>query len=554
MKNKHFIRFSAFFVVTAILAATTFMSVPATRAQNVPKIIALGDSITAGVGATAGNGYVERLAQKVNVPIENQGRSGDTTSDALARLDADVISKNPDIVIVFLGGNDILQLMPRDQMFANLRTIIQRIQASGARVILVGIHGSIFDGALETGFQNLANETGALYVPNVMMGILGNNDLLADSVHPNNAGHELIATRIQPTLQTAINAIPNQPLRVSCSVSPTQANTGQQVTWSAFVTGGNGNYSYSWAGTDNLSGTGATVQRSYAEQGVKTASVTVTSNGSSTAMACSNSVTVAPPPLGGACSVQVSGTPTQRNITWSAQAVGGTGIYSYSWSGTDNLSGNSQTITKQYTTPGNKSGTVRITSGTLSRDINCEVIDSPTNATSSPVFTGQCAVNSSNFRINTPITWSASVNGNTNATTTWSGTDGLTGSGNTVTKTYTTEGYKDATFTATNGTTTLAMKCQSYVVNPDQPAGGGGGGGCFIATAAYGSEMEPDVKTLREFRDEALLTNAPGRAFVSAYYTVSPPIADVIRTNETAKSAVRFMLQPLVLLADQVVK
>ncbi|GFO65999.1 hypothetical protein M1B72_13920 [Geomonas paludis] len=80
--------------------------------------------------------------------------------------------------------------------------------------------------------------------------------------------------------------------------------------------------------------------------------------------------------------------------------------------------------------------------------------------------------------------------------------------------------------------------------------GGGGGGGCFIATAAYGSYLHPKVAELRAFRDHYLLTNAPGRIFVAAYYRLSPPIADVIARHEWMKSGVRCLLLPLILAVE----
>lgn len=84
--------------------------------------------------------------------------------------------------------------------------------------------------------------------------------------------------------------------------------------------------------------------------------------------------------------------------------------------------------------------------------------------------------------------------------------------------------------------------------------GGGGGGGCFIATACYGSTMADEVVDLRSFRNNYLLTNVPGRAFVGFYYRHSPPIADYIRSKQALRAMVRFCLKPLVKLAKSLPK
>ncbi len=92
---------------------------------------------------------------------------------------------------------------------------------------------------------------------------------------------------------------------------------------------------------------------------------------------------------------------------------------------------------------------------------------------------------------------------------------------------------------------------QIYSISANKEAsssggGGGGGGGCFIATAAYGSYLGPEVEILRQFRDEYLITNPAGRLFVKFYYKVSPPVAEYISGHENLKALTRFALAPIV--------
>jgi hypothetical protein len=96
-------------------------------------------------------------------------------------------------------------------------------------------------------------------------------------------------------------------------------------------------------------------------------------------------------------------------------------------------------------------------------------------------------------------------------------------------------------------TTTTTAPATTAPVSTSGSDSSSKGGGCFIATAAYGSYLHPDVQALRDFRDSRLLTNAPGRAFVEFYYRVSPPVAGFIAGHEILRICVRLLLTPVVL-------
>jgi acyl-CoA thioesterase I len=162
-------------------------------------IICFGDSLTFGTGATKGMDYPSQLARMISRPVLNKGVPGDTTARALARLDQDVLS--PRIVLITLGGNDLKNGVPKDMAFQNLKTIVESIQVQGALVIVGGIDLPFWGRGYGEGYEQICKETGAILIPNILDGIMGNGQLMSDSIHPNDAGYTIMAERFYRALK-----------------------------------------------------------------------------------------------------------------------------------------------------------------------------------------------------------------------------------------------------------------------------------------------------------------------------------------------------------------
>ena len=168
-------------------------------------MIAFGDSLVEGRGATDGRDFVSMLSRRLGVPIVNAGRSGDTTAAALARLDRDVLAHSPRVVIVVLGGNDYLRRVPVNETFSNLSSIVTRIREHGAAVVLAGVSVGLLTDPYASRYDALAREASAGLVPDILGGLMGHSELMSDAIHPNDAGYEIIADRIAPVLEDLLD-------------------------------------------------------------------------------------------------------------------------------------------------------------------------------------------------------------------------------------------------------------------------------------------------------------------------------------------------------------
>jgi lysophospholipase L1-like esterase len=158
-------------------------------------VVALGDSLTSGYQMGPGESYPEQLSVRIGRPVLNRGVSGDSTAEGLARLERDVLAENPRIVIVGLGANDLLRRQPAEPAFVNLRAIVDRVQAKGALVVLLGVNGRLY-GDWGPRYRALARETGCVYVPDLLDGVFGQPALMYDQIHPNAKGYAKIAERL----------------------------------------------------------------------------------------------------------------------------------------------------------------------------------------------------------------------------------------------------------------------------------------------------------------------------------------------------------------------
>ncbi len=171
-----------------------------------PLVLFLGDSLTAGYGLNEDQAFPARVAallEGVGRPIRvvNAGVSGDTSAGGLSRVDW-LLRQQPDVVVVELGANDGLRGLPVEATEANLRVILERILATGARILLVGMqlppnYGPDYTARFRDLFPRLAAELEVALLPFLLEGVAAEPPQnLPDGLHPNAEGHRRVAETV----------------------------------------------------------------------------------------------------------------------------------------------------------------------------------------------------------------------------------------------------------------------------------------------------------------------------------------------------------------------
>ena len=170
-------------------------------------IVCLGDSITSGVGAEPGQPYPALLAAKLNREVLNEGVPGDTAEDGLARVDQ-ALAHDPWMVIVELGGNDILRQVPPARTEAALRQILDRLLAARVVPVLVELEVPFvpFAGRYSDVFERIEDDYDIPVVEDTLGEILLDPALKADPIHPNAQGHVQLAEAIADVVEPIVKA------------------------------------------------------------------------------------------------------------------------------------------------------------------------------------------------------------------------------------------------------------------------------------------------------------------------------------------------------------
>jgi len=180
-----------------------------------PRIVVLGDSLTAGLGLEPGQAYPALLQKRLDAAglkyeVVNAGVSGDTSAGGLRRIDW-ALDGDVKILVVALGGNDALRGLPVEQLRENLTTIVERAKARGIKVILAGMEappnfGPAYTASFRETYRDVARQHGAILIPFLLDGVAGLPELnQGDGIHPTAAGAEKVAETVWSALRPIVS-------------------------------------------------------------------------------------------------------------------------------------------------------------------------------------------------------------------------------------------------------------------------------------------------------------------------------------------------------------
>jgi len=166
-------------------------------------IVAFGDSLTYGTGADPAQAYPVVLAGLTGRTVINAGVPGETTAGGLARLPAVLDEHKPRLVLLCLGGNDMLRRVPEAETVNNLRLLVRTARAAGAEVVLIGVpEPRLFSGTAPF-YETLARELQLPLEQTAFAKVLKDNRLKADPIHANAAGYQVVAEILAEFLREA---------------------------------------------------------------------------------------------------------------------------------------------------------------------------------------------------------------------------------------------------------------------------------------------------------------------------------------------------------------
>lgn len=189
---------------------------PPAEVNRDPRVVFLGDSITAGLGLEADKAFPALVGQMLReqglpVTVVNAGVSGDTTAGGLRRLDW-LLRQSPDVVVIGLGGNDGLRGLEPRASEENLRAIVRQARDAGASVLLLGMlvppnYGPEYAEQFRDVYPRLARELNVPLVPFVLEGVGGEPSLnQPDGIHPTAEGHQIVARNVLPYLADIVRS------------------------------------------------------------------------------------------------------------------------------------------------------------------------------------------------------------------------------------------------------------------------------------------------------------------------------------------------------------